>query len=338
MKKQNLIIISVVVITAIALAISYQQGLLPTKGLTANIGGGNQTNNGSASNSSANSMEDWSQSGSQAADLSMTYESLEQLLSNVDANQRQALLNDEAAFSEFVKSVASQKSLLAAAKSNNLQQDPKTSFMMQRSAENTLMEIYLNRLINNKVPAGFPTDEQINEYYENNKDNLVVEERLSVWQIFLPTPEGTTDSQITELESQSRQITDDIRAGRTDFTNAALSYSAHQPSKLNGGNMGILKVSELIPGIHEPLMELDEGEISNPVKSEMGFHILKRGQIIPSQAVTLAQVRGQISNLLTNQIRARLRNEIIQLAADTYPVNYDDTVISEWRTNLTNGL
>ena len=99
----------------------------------------------------------------------------------------------------------------------------------------------------------------------------MVEERVSVWQIFLPTPEGTTDSQISELESQSRQIADDIRAGRTDFTNAALSYSAHQPSKLNGGNMGILKVSELIPGIHEPLMALDEGEISDPVKSEMGF-------------------------------------------------------------------
>jgi parvulin-like peptidyl-prolyl isomerase len=311
--------LSVVGITAIALAISYQQGLLPVQGTSAQ-----------------NIQEDWAQGATGSADLSINFDSLRLLFANVAPNQRAALLDDEAAFGEFVKSIASQKSLLAAAKSNNLDQEPNINFLMRRSAENTLMELYLNRLISNKIPTDFPTEEQISEYFENNKDNLVVEERVSVWQIFIPTPQGTSDEQISEIQSQAIQIVSDIRAGRTDFTNAALTYSSHQPSKLNGGYMGILKISELIPGIHEPLLALEEGEISEPIKSEMGFHILRRDQVIPSQPVTLEQVRPQIRNLLVNQLRARLQNEIIELATNTYPVEYQEDAIKEWRNILKN--
>jgi len=100
--------------------------------------------------------------------------------------------------------------------------------------------------------------------------------------------------------------------------------------------MGILKISELIPGIHEPLLALEEGEISEPIKSEMGFHILRRDQVIPSQPVTLEQVRPQIRNLLVNQLRARLQNEIIELATNTYPVEYQEDAIKEWRNILKN--
>ena len=339
MKKQSIILLSVVVIIAVALTVSYQQGLLPVQGgesQTVAV----QTGNTTATNQPAatSAQQNWAQGSASSSGLSITYESLQTLLANVDVNQRTALLNDEAAFGEFVKSIASQKSLLAAAKSNNLDQEPNTSFLMQRSAENTLMELYLNRLISNKIPADFPTEEQITEYFENNKDNLVVEERVSVWQIFLPTPEGMSDEQVSNVGSQAAQIVSDIKAGRADFTNAALSYSSHQPSKLNGGYMGILKVSELIPGILEPLMALEEGELSDPVRSEMGFHILKRDQVIPSQPVTIDQVRPQIRNLMVNQIRARLQNEIIQLAANTYPVEYDESVLGDWINNLKNDL
>ena len=339
MKKQNIIIIIIIVVAAAGL-VAYQQGLIPPQGLAgiqadnaATMGGAAQSNTSADTRASTSlgGQQNWAQGINASAPTSLEYDDIQLVLTNVDANQKQALMDNEEAFVKFVKQEASQLSLLAAAKSNNLDADTNSQFLMQRSAENVLREIYLNRLIKSKVPADFPNEEQIKQYYDTNKENLVVEERVSVWQIFLPVSEGMDSSSV---ENEAKKIADDIKAGRIDFTNAALSNSQHQPSKLNGGYMGILKVSELIPGIHEPLMSLDEGEVSSPIKSEMGFHILKRDEVIPSQSVTLEQVSGQIRNLLINQVRTKLRNEILALAAETFPITVDDELIKEWRNRL----
>jgi parvulin-like peptidyl-prolyl isomerase len=334
MKKQIIIVILVAGLALLGL-VGYQQGMLPvppgSQGITSSTSvntGTTQTGQGMAA------QQNWAQSARTPIDTALGFEEVQQVLANVDTNQKKALLEDENAFQEFVRQEASQLSLLAAANSNKVDQDPNAKFLMQRSSDNVLREIYVNKLINSKIPAGFPSDEQINQYYENNKDNLVIEERVSVWQIFLPIAEGMTGDQVSELESRANRIANDIRDNRIDFTTAALDNSQHQPSKLNGGYMGILKVSELIPGIHEALMALEEGEVSSPVKSEMGFHILKRDRVIPSQGVTLDQVRGQIRNLLVNQMRAKLRNEIMTLASETYPVEVTEEMIAAWRARL----
>ncbi|MGK0298089.1 MAG: parvulin-like peptidyl-prolyl isomerase [Gammaproteobacteria bacterium] len=337
MNKQMIFNIFTIIVVIGAL-VAYQQGVIPNKGNVDSTANSNANINVASGPGNTPNQENWAQGLDLSANTILAYEDIVQVLANVDVNQKRALLENEEAFNNFVNQEASQKALLTAANANNLNQDKNSKFLMQRSAENVLREIYVSKLINSKIPVGFPTEEQITQYYDSNKDNLVIEERVAVWQIFLPVKEGMSDGDISALEDQANKLADDIKANRTDFTSAALSYSSHQPSKLNGGNMGILKVSELIPGIHETLMELDEDVVSSAVKSEMGFHILKRGQVIPSQGVTLEQVRAQISNLLVNQVRAKLRNEILTLASETYPVQVNEETMSEWRSFLNKDL
>jgi len=256
------------------------------------------------------------------------------VLANVQPRRRQALLENAEAFRDFVRQEAANQSLLAAARSSNLEQDENTRFLMQRTAENVLVEVYLNRLINNRIPADFPTEEQLREYYEENKQNLVLEERMHVWQIFLPVAAGAEQQGIDEVRNRVEQLVTDLREGKIDFSGAAYRHSGHQASRNNGGYMGLLKVSELIPVIHEALSELDEGEISDPVRSDTGFHILRRGATVPAREVTFEEVRDQIANLLTNQVRARLQNAVREQAATSFPVNLDEETIEAWRQRL----
>jgi len=230
---------------------------------------------------------------------------------------------------------ANKLSIATAARDKKADQDENTAYRMKRVADNILIESYLNRLIaqqfTRQYPDGFPTDEMVVEYFEKNRDRFVIEERVHVWQIFLQANNTATDS---ELVSRAESIIRDIKSGKMDFASAAIRYSEHGASSTNGGYMGLVKMSELLPGIREPLMALPEEGLSGPIQTENGVHILKHGGVIPKQVVELEQVRPQIGDLLRQQAVAQLRQAIYVQASEVYPVETDDSKIEEWRLRL----
>ncbi len=336
MKTKTVYILAAVVTLVVAVLVLFQQGLIPTDwtARVATNSSGSSTNSGEGGSSSSQTSASGSDPGQAETADTLELNEIRLVLSNVEINQRQALLENESAFREFVLQEVSNKSLLAAARSNNLQDNENVRFLMQRAANNVLLELYVNGIINSRVSPEFPSEAQIQEYYQNNRDSMVIEERIPVWQVFFPVPGTMTEEEVTALEGQARQLASEIRSGAIEFSNAAVSNSGHEPSRLNGGYMGILKVSELFPVIKTALDELQLEEVSDPVRSEMGFHILKRGEIVPSQDVTLEQVQGDIRTLLINQARTNLTNDIRDLAANSFPVSFPDELIEEWRTTL----
>ena len=280
----------------------------------------------------------WGKPSKAQSDMELHYQEIQQLLSNLDAGRKKALLDDADAFSKFIVNEGENLSVLQAARVNKVDQDKNTRFLMQRAADNTLRASYINKLMAEKFPADFPNDDQIKEFYEKNKDKFVLSERVHVWQIFLQFDEKKNKTDAAALEKKAADILARIKQGKLDFTAAALQYSDHYPSKENGGDMGLVKVSELKPEISKPLLALKEGELSQPIRSENGIHILKRGAIIPRQEVGLEQVRPQLIEALKNQARNQFRTAIFQQAGKTYPVKVSDKKIEEWRLRLRTDL
>ncbi len=279
---------------------------------------------------------EWSKPAKQQENKSPTvdFAYVQRVLANLNAQQRTGLIADENAFKQFIQNEADAQSMLSAAISNNLDKDQNTVFLMQRGAENILRETYLNKLIATKIPADFPNDQQVSDYYDQNKEKFVIGKRVHVWQIFLPIEKDIDKAGIEKVKKKARSIINDINKKKIDFATAANKYSAHEASRNNGGYMGLLKVAELLPGIEKPLLKLKEGHISDPVKTDAGVHIFKRGAILDQVPVSLASVEGQIKQLLIKQVRQQLRHAVFQQARTTYPVSLKDTQIEEWRLRL----
>ncbi|MEX2353120.1 MAG: peptidylprolyl isomerase, partial [Gammaproteobacteria bacterium] len=199
---------------------------------------------------------------------------------------------------------------------------------------NVLREVYLNRLLMNNMPSDFPSEEQLRQFFEENREDMVLAEQVPVWQIFLQVREGMDDTEISALAAEAERISQAIRDNALDFATAAEQYSQHQPSQGNGGYMGLLKVSELVPGISDTLLELDEGVVSSPLRTEMGFHILMRGKITPARELGYEQAREQIHNHLLNQAQNRIRNQVTQKVQESFPVEVEESEIDAWRNSL----
>jgi hypothetical protein len=163
---------------------------------------------------------------------------LKKTLSVLDDNQRKQVLADEKMFSDFVKQEAGNASVLAAAKANKIHESENTRILAQRGVDNIVRELYLNQLLASKIPADFPTDEQVQEYYDQNKEKFVIEERIHVWQIFLPISEGTSKKDIELLKKRAESISNDLKKDKTDFASAASKHSKHEASRLSGGIYG----------------------------------------------------------------------------------------------------
>jgi parvulin-like peptidyl-prolyl isomerase len=223
---------------------------------------------------------------------------------------------------------------LIAARANKINRSEKTLILAQRGVDNIVRELYLNQLLASKIPADFPTDEQVQEYYDKNKDKFVIEERIHTWQIFLPVGEGMSKKDIELLKKKAESITNNLRKKKTDFASAANKHSKHEASRLSGGYMGLIKISELKPEIKAAIKTLKQGDISKPIKTDDGIHILKRGAIVPEQDITLEQVRPKVTELMIKQLRIQIRQAVFKQAGITYSVDLDDKKMEEWRLKL----
>ena len=335
--RNSLIVILTLAVIAVILDLS---GAVSLRKI---IGMGELPDAAAAQNSKGDSAvkgdnSNWAKPDNKGTSLDLQYQDVQQVLANVDVKQRKALLDDEKTFHKFIQQEEGNLSVLKAARVNKVDQDQNTQFLMQLASDRVLRESYINKLMAEKIPADFPSDDQIKEFYDKNKDKFVLGERVHVWQIFLKIDKGMDKAAIAALEKKAGDIRARIKQGKIDFTSAAFRYSEHHPSRENGGDMGLIKVSELKPEIAKPLLALKEGELSQPIRSEEGIHILKRGAVIPQQDVSLEQVRGQLVKALKNQARAQFRKAIYEQATKSYPVKIDDKKIEEWRLRLRTNL
>ena len=265
-----------------------------------------------------------------APNPSLDFQYVQILLNQLGPNQRSQLLADKKQFALFIQNEANIQSVLSAALDNNADKSQDARFLVERGARNILADVYLNRLIESKIPEGFPTEEQIAEYYKNNGAQFSIGRRVHAWQIFIPIPENATTAQINEAKRHAGTIRSDLASKKATFEKA-VKHSSHEPSRNNGGYMGLLEVSELLPEVREPLMSLKEGEISRPIKTDSGFHIVRRGTILEETKFPFESMQNQIRRSLNEQLQAQLRQAIYKKAKETYPVSIGDEEIEEWR-------
>jgi parvulin-like peptidyl-prolyl isomerase len=279
---------------------------------------------------------DWAKTAGQDSlstrQIDLEYVSL--LINNMNEQERTKVLQDPEVFRQVIENEANNRSVVSAAIANKLSQDRNVDFLMRRGVENILRESYLNRLIATKLPKDFPNEEQISEYFETNKDQFVVPERIHVWQIFFKKSEKADSKEIAEIKKKANKLISDIKKGKKEFSSVAIDQSEHEQSKALGGYMGLLNTNDLLPEMKDSILKLKEEELSKAVESESGIHILKRGKILKSEMLELSQIKPQIRQLLLKQANLQLRQAIYTQARKEYPQNIPDKKLEEWLLRL----
>ena len=128
--------------------------------------------------------------------------------------------------------------------------------------EGARKRIMIARLIKNEVDDKvIIEDEDISDYYRDHKDEFMTPEMFRASHILVGTLEEAVG------------IVDQLNAG-ADFEELARKYSLDLTSK-RGGDIGYFVLGQMVPEFEDVCVKLNVGEISNAIKTQFGYHVIK---------------------------------------------------------------
>jgi peptidyl-prolyl cis-trans isomerase D len=157
-------------------------------------------------------------------------------------------------------------------------------------------------------------DEALRAYYNAHLDQYKVENRAHVEHILFKTI-GKTDAEIAEIRQKAEDVLKKAKSG-ANFEDLAKKYSEDDATKPKGGDLGWIVEKQTVPEFEQAAFTVPKGSVSDLVKTQYGFHIIKVLDRETAHTKPFEEVRASIVPLLTDQkLSADANNISTQMAA-----------------------
>lgn len=205
-----------------------------------------------------------------------------------------------------------------AAKDENLKEKEEVKKKLFEAEKMILAEEYLQKTLSQ---ISF-TEEEMKAFYEKNKDRYKDPEAIQLKHILIYVPESTDKTTQEKALNKAKQIRAQLLKG-AKFEELARMHSDDTASREKGGDLGILKKGETIPEFEEKVFKLKVGEISEPIRSPYGYHLVKVVKRIPASELSYDKVREKIKeDIKREKERALLEKQIEELSRKYLPKIY----------------
>jgi len=135
--------------------------------------------------------------------------------------------------------------------------------------------------------------QDIQRSYEDNQQQYSTPEQVRASHILLKT-EGKDDAAV---KKQAEELLAKAKAG-ADFAQLATKYSEDDSSKVKGGDLDFFPKGQMVPEFDKTAFSMKPGEISDLVKTQYGYHIIKLTDKKAATTKPLEEVRAQIEDQL----------------------------------------
>ncbi len=149
-------------------------------------------------------------------------------------------------------------------------------------------------------------------FYDNNVERFTQPESRSASHILLSLAEDDAEDVVDTREQEAKGIAARARSGE-DFAKLAETYSKDPGSASRGGDLGIIRPGAMAPSFETVVFDLKEGQISDPVRTAYGWHIIKVTNIRESNVRPFDEVMSEIKTILE---REWAENQFITMAED----------------------
>ncbi len=134
------------------------------------------------------------------------------------------------------------------------------------------------------------TDEKLKAFYEEQKDQYTTPERRKISHILFKINDKTTEKSALEKALKAKQ---DL--ANKDFAVLASEVSDDKLTAKKGGDLGLFNVGVMEKAFEDTASALKLGEVSNPVKSAFGYHLIKVTELVPGNVKTFDSVKNEVT-------------------------------------------
>lgn len=192
--------------------------------------------------------------------------------------------------STLIDSVYVQRVLAAKARDDGMDKDPAVQKRMQQAQEQVLAEMYRQK-VEKDTPTPATFEQHAREIYATDKAKFTVPEQFEVQQVLIGL-KGRTREQALE---RARKVYQEATGGKDEFLAYALKYSDEEQQRDRmRGELGWVLADRLVKPVRDALAHMKKGEISQPVESEYGFHVLKLIGREPARIPSFDEVKPKL--------------------------------------------
>src|ERR1700685_1310715 len=178
-------------------------------------------------------------------------------------------------------------------------------------------------------------DDALRAYYNSHIDEYKVENRVHVEHILFKTV-GKTDAEIAEIRQKAEDVLKKAKSG-ANFEDLAKKFSEDDATKPKGGDLGGIIEGQTVPDFQQAAFTLPKGSVSDLVKTQYGFHIIKVLDHESAHTKTFDEVRNTIQPVvLEEQVTAQANKISGDMAAAVRQSNHQplDDVAKKFNLQL----
>jgi peptidyl-prolyl cis-trans isomerase D len=161
------------------------------------------------------------------------------------------------------------------------------------------------------------SDADIKSYYDQNAAHFRTEEERRASHILIAVKKDATDAEKAAAKAKAEKLLATLRQHPEEFAKLAKENSDDPGSAAHGGDLDFFGRGMMVKPFEDAAFKLKQGEISDLVQSEFGYHIIKVTAIKPAANKSLEQVKGEIAANIRKQIVAKKYSEAADVFSNT---------------------
>ena len=166
----------------------------------------------------------------------------------------------------------------------------------------TMNKIATDRYFQEELMKGVSvSDDEVKKAFESNPELYATPETVRARHILITVEPNSAPAAVAAAKAKAEDIRKKAVAPGADFAKLAEEYSDDPGSKTEGGDLGEFERGMMVPEFEKAAFELKVGEISEPVKTEFGYHIIKVDAHTPASKPDLAVARDRVRETVLDQ-------------------------------------
>jgi foldase protein PrsA len=215
------------------------------------------------------------QSGASAVDTLITKSIIEQEVEKEKVSVNQEEIDEE--LQKLIDSYGGQEVFEQTLASSGLTQD-----LLEEDIKTNLQ---IEKLLESEIKI---TDEEMKTYFDENKNTFAQAEQVKASHI------------LVEDEAKAKEVKEKLAAGE-DFAALAKEYSTDTASAESGGDLGFFSKGSMVAEFEDKAFSMKVDEISDPVKSEFGYHIIKVTDKKEAKEANYEDSKAEIKGVLLDE-------------------------------------
>jgi peptidyl-prolyl cis-trans isomerase C len=202
---------------------------------------------------------------------------------------------------KFLDELIDREVLLQEAKKRGIDRDRTLLERLERFKERSILDVLMREEVDSRVTV---SPEEIRAYYEAHPGNFTAPEEFRASHILVKT-----EAEAVDVKKRL--------AGGEDFASLARKVSVDVTTRSKGGALGILKRGQTVPEFEKVLMTLKPGEVSEPVATQFGYHLIKLVERTPGPVLSYEDAKDQVKDqVLIEKKQKRFKELVATLRAN----------------------